>query len=200
MRGSRWRHPLTIAVVTGLIALVGTIGAAVISSSGGSDDEPTSETDRAADSAAGPPAEDPAKRAANSAAGPPAGDAAGIAIQNITFAPRSDGTGVMTVRGVARGLGKTDSLYAIAKPRGSARGQRWFVSDAKTPGRAGRWSASIDVDEPTRQPLTVVAVQVQGCAPGTACGDPTLDRYELEASGPRSHLVDMRSRPVTTRD
>src|SRR4051812_44007474 len=148
----RWGHPLTVAIIVAIIGLVGTVTAAVIGSSSGPDQAPSS----VAPSSAAPASSKP--NASDSRV-------ADIVIESVEFDSLPSGQVVLTVRGTARNLRPRGALYAVAQPHGGtapnvgAPRHTWFASDPTTPGREGLWSARIIVDPPP-QPFTVQTVEL----------------------------------------
>jgi hypothetical protein len=177
-RGRRvqWGHPMTVALVAGLMGLVGTIAVAIITS--GSSDKP---------------------RQARRAPIP-----ARIAIEAVTFAPRPNGGQSLDVRGVASRLSADHFIFAVATPQDAPDdpgGTPWFVSKASSPNANGRWAARIGVDRPTKAPLTVIAVEAPAAIRGPGCPGcrPGLidTRDALASRGPRGYLVSRRSPSYT---
>ena len=158
---------MIVGAVVAAIGVVGSVTAAVISSGGDDGSAASAQSGRAQ-----------------------------IVIQTVSFATARDGTLALRVRGVARGLEPTDTVYAMARPQhpssASRVGEIWFVSrDAKLQ-RDGRWSATVHVAL-ADQPFTVVAVQVpvlDEChpRPHKACPaeipPPAAYPDELERDGP----------------
>jgi hypothetical protein len=135
-----------------------------------------------------------------------------VTIDDVTIGSGAGGSQQMSVRGEANGLGTSDRVYAVARPavsqatpassvKSGQSAQRWFASSPASPDRRGRWTATIVVGNPPREPLTVVAVTVSGgstCPPGLECTTVSPDTL-LKDSGPNASIVDAESRAVTFR-
>lgn len=123
-------------------------------------------------------------------------------IQSFADDHQPGGRDVLKVVGRAVRLPTDDGVFAVAMPKSDAPQQRggsyqgWFVSEPTRPDSRGHWSAEIAVDRPIREPLTVVAVQMFGCRPLSACVREGVTARVLAEFGPNAQGAETVSRPV----
>src|SRR5690349_15314793 len=139
----RWGHPLTVAVVAGVIGLIGTAIAAVVGSSTGRSDNPVvpavidgARSQQSLSRTAAPPSAAEQSRAS-------------VAIQSVAYNAVSSAELTVSAIGTAEGLVPTEVIYAMARPEtGHAATRRWSVSGPVRPDRAGEWRAIFRIAPP----------------------------------------------------
>lgn len=181
-RTDRWSHPLTVVIVGGIIALVGTLAAAIISQSNGDDEAPPQESAKTA-------SPKPAKTTE-----PTNPDISVDRLNSSVHANRL----VVAVHGTARNLGKEEVLFAVLDPDppGSSapddQSLGWFTSKATVPNASTIWDATISAPAEAARGFTVFAVQ--GRKPCSNCqGGTQLSRDDLEFFGPSTPNIIARS-------
>jgi hypothetical protein len=184
-RTDRSSHPLTVVIVGGIIALVGTLAAAIISRSGRGDEAPPQESARTA-------SPDPAITNEPSNLG--------ISVDRLNSSVHANRL-VVTVRGTARNLGKEEVVYAVLDPDppgAAAPGDHslgWFTSKATVPNASTIWDAKINAPAEAAAGFTVFAVQ--GRKPCSNCSGGTwLSRDDVELLGPSTPNIIARSAAV----
>ena len=155
---SRWSHPLAVGVAVALVGVVGTVAAALISSSGTDSPPPDSRTTVYQVS--------PRESMPSGARSEITGAEPRVRIDTVTYIDAIEGTDLI-VRGNAAGVHAGNAIYAVARApadgssaaRKSNEQQSWSVSDAVTPNADRQWEASIHIDDATN-PVTVFAVEM----------------------------------------
>jgi hypothetical protein len=177
----RWGHPLTIAVVVALIGLLGTISAAMITSSDTASNEDEAPSERG-DASSGSP------------------ESQAVVLEAVSIESQ-DSVGVRSLgaRGIAYTVPPGDAVFAIAQTSPDSELSLWFSSDPVMPDSNGRWSATIAVRPSTPPPLTVMAVVatcVEKCGSSYEPAAWSITRERLALRGPDAPEVVRRSAAV----